>query len=500
MLLKTLVLCFITTLSSYASDVTDRNRALLQTHKTRLQGEISSIEEATRTSRSGATAVPSRNPRFSNRDQNIRVLAIKRESLRTVNQGLTNLDSISKFGPLENLSQVRLALRGVNPFDLQAARRVATLLGLSQAKSIGGSSGMRMGSQRQAEPILNEDCVKNLDGEFSETTVQDVCTGAGYAGSIDLSFGGVEGSELSRANAAEVERKQRRQRERDEEQRRKMMETPLLTAQNHPRYSEFLNAAGVRTTSGSTSRDRERDLSTDYYEPLYQGQTGACATYALIADAEVTGQTQKLSEGSLHGQIVRDIHNAKGGLFGITDSKFLSSRSSQSPTDARAHLAMEGTYPDLWDDMRANMVIPASRGSFSSEFLTDFSNRSHRYRIARAVSVDNDPSTPINFEMVRALIDARKPPVAWIDSDARSVHENWIHIDSGGNSAHVVNVVGYGYSDVDPKDGTAKPYFVLRDSFDNRSIHVRVDAHNFLSHLERLEKATWVPPVPLFIP
>ncbi len=479
-------------------EIIDQNRKLLNLHFARLQKEISDLRD-----QAPKSTAKDRN-QFDPAIQIKRILEIKEKSLDNVQKGLKNIDKISAYGILTDLNQVDLALSGVNPFDKEAAENASRALGHTYSKAMGnvGRNRVSMVNGSFHKNKSDPDCVKNLKSKnkFKPETIQMVCKKAdsantetecyecllqmfraGGASSLQMLLEFSKDMEVKEAIKLEMERQEKSKEVKAEKKRKDLLESPFEKMLKTPNFAVFLKELGITKAISRTSD--KNDLSNQFYTPLFQGQTGACAAYAIVSDIEVTGKTPKLSEGSLYGQLARfnrDFDSTK------TDKYFLETYAPESPEEVRKRFRMEGAYQHTFEKFKKQAVIPESKKGFEAEFLNDY--KASTFKIEKTVSVDNTTKNPINFEMIRTMIDSNKPPVAWISSDKRSSSENWIEIEPGGGSSHVLNIVGYGYSGVDPKDGKSKPYLILRDSLSKNGTHVQVNAENFLSHLERLEK------------
>lgn len=105
--------------------------------------------------------------------------------------------------------------------------------------------------------------------------------------------------------------------------------------------------------------------------------------------------------------------------------------------------------------------------------------RVEKFSLAEFGATEKKPS----FEFFKALVDSGHPPIVQVDSDKRNENSNWLEIESGGRSAHVLNVVGYDEV-LDPLTLCFSKVFIVRDSLGKKTIEYRVSATNLIEHLQ----------------
>lgn len=103
--------------------------------------------------------------------------------------------------------------------------------------------------------------------------------------------------------------------------------------------------------------------------------------------------------------------------------------------------------------------------------------------------------SPISSEQIRSMILAGRPPMILIDREERSIVEDWYRIKPGkGRMDHMLVVVGFGNSEINPITLKREPYFIVRDSLVDEPIHYKVSAEDLVSHALSLEKVSALRP------
>ena len=235
--------------------------------------------------------------------------------------------------------------------------------------------------------------------------------------------------------------------------------------------AEFLERLGI---NNQISHSLKKDLSYLYGTPVSQEKSYGCAGFALASDIEFElnkiGRSESLSPWSVYAAL--RYYAAEKQIPDCLELDHLS--------DTIA----EGAW-EMDRGVRPNFVNWLTNKNFC---LTDnFLNKSYHTSFVSVKNVEQYGGR-INFALLKTMIDHKMPPVLVIDSDARSEIENWINIKPDGSVAHVLIVVGYGTSDIDPFTLRKGPYFIVRDSFTSQAIHYKVSAENLLDHSYSLFK------------
>jgi hypothetical protein len=289
-------------------------------------------------------------------------------------------------------------------------------------------------------------------------------------------------------------------------------QTGLLSAdayfdsKKYPKMSGFLKALGMTAEQVNSNPNRTKnsnDLSNLFKDPSLQGKTGACVAFAFLSDLETHPGVPVLSKGYAYGvmaersqrleNIMTDPQNER-----LTDKEFekLIERESAKLSPAEDNLSKTvrdrnssltpdelnvlGVLPNIGEWVVKNTGIPLEENfKFPNIFPESLSKVPGPRFSATEVATVEFPAGTANFQLVKAMIDAGKPPIAVITDDGRLTEENW-YVPKTELYNHAVNVVGYG-SGVSPFSNQRETYLIVRDSKGVKPIHYRVNASDFLS-------------------
>ena len=219
---------------------------------------------------------------------------------------------------------------------------------------------------------------------------------------------------------------------------------------------------------------KEKDLSALFSHPKSQMTSYACAGFAISSSLEFElRKWHQLDESSTVSPWV-----AYGTLrldqLGKKSPGCLELENSAEKMNALEYPFNEGIFeiPKAVKALSKKKVCIIKEDSGSPAVVGSVSLRSS--------SVLYNRKGAVSFNLIKAMIDHEKPPVVFISSDKRHVIEDWMRVVSGGASGHLLMVVGYGESGINPFTLKTEPYFILRDSLAKKPIHYRVSAKNFI--------------------
>jgi hypothetical protein len=95
----------------------------------------------------------------------------------------------------------------------------------------------------------------------------------------------------------------------------------------------------------------------------------------------------------------------------------------------------------------------------------------------------------MDADFFRTLIDNVQPVIVGIQTDAREITEDWLRPKLPGGIQHVIMVVGYGEGSISPFTLKREPYFIVRDSLVQESIHYKMSVHDLLNNANSVYKA-----------
>ena len=232
---------------------------------------------------------------------------------------------------------------------------------------------------------------------------------------------------------------------------------------------QFLSRLGIE---GLTPYFVQKDLSHLYGTASpSQARSNACVGFALAADIEVELQRT--------GQIRRNEALSPYSVYAT-----LRYREDGIPSpDCLALYGLSNTIAEGRWEMDIGIRVDFFENLANTNFcLTSPSGNTINHAGYTSIKSVEGYAGKITFALLKTMIDHRKPPMLFINSDAREEIEDWINITENGKFSHALVVVGYGTEDIDPFTLKKGPYFLIRDSLASRPIHYKVSAKNLLDN------------------
>ncbi|MDE0119249.1 MAG: hypothetical protein OXM55_04485 [Bdellovibrionales bacterium] len=236
----------------------------------------------------------------------------------------------------------------------------------------------------------------------------------------------------------------------------------------------FLNRLDI---DGPTPYFAQNDLSRLYKTaPSSQAKSKACVGFSLASDMELELQKAnklKKDEALFPFSVYTAIRYQEDGI--------------QAPDCPELHSFSDIVAEGAWErdrgitiDMRVGMGIDTLTNT--KYCLTSSAKKAPEH--TGYVSIKNIEiyDGEVTFDLLKAMIDHRRPPVLIIKSDSREEVEDWINPNSTGSTRHALVVVGYGTNDIDPFSLRQGPYFLVRDSLASHPIHYKVSAKDLLDN------------------
>ncbi|MBI1861456.1 MAG: hypothetical protein HYR96_11120 [Deltaproteobacteria bacterium] len=219
--------------------------------------------------------------------------------------------------------------------------------------------------------------------------------------------------------------------------------------------------------------------------PQLQGDTKACASFAITSDMEGREKIPKLSAPYLYA-IVRAAeelgevpfeNNLSAQLMkfnGVSDPKKLAAKmdkglSGRGETDA-LNFALQ--------TLSQNPIPPHNdfRQGFDDFIPRDLRAIANRkYRVGKVERFDE----VLPASAYREILASGQPLMVGLARDGRSEQEGWVRPEYSGTFAHLVNVVGYG-REVNPLNLEEEDYFLLRDSLTDVPMHYKMSARELI--------------------
>lgn len=251
----------------------------------------------------------------------------------------------------------------------------------------------------------------------------------------------------------------------------------------------FLNQLGVDGIP-ITGEDTQRDLSSKFHAPICQGDSYACASFAITSDLGTFKDVPQLSPGLGYAFMVAGL-DARKSLPNNLAEKYQHDFLSPSLQDMNWDVAHAGvaSIEDSLDALKTNLIAPEKHFPFDPkklvpERINEIPER--RYGISKWTSVEGRPTETD----LKRLIKGDKPPMVTIDTDVRRIAEDWVQPVQYGSIKHIINVVGFGYG-ADPFTGVPGDYFIVRDSLTpTPGIHYRVRAKDLIPRITGMYKIT----------
>lgn len=248
----------------------------------------------------------------------------------------------------------------------------------------------------------------------------------------------------------------------------------------------FLSRLGI---DGPIPYFAQKNLSQLYRtSPSSQVKSNACVGFALASDLELELQrTHKLKRDETLSP------------FSVYATLRYQEDGVQSPDCQELHSFSDIVAEGAWErDIGITISIRIGIGmdTFTNTRYCLTSSMKKEPKHIGYISIKNIErySGTVTFDLLKAMIDHRRPPILIIKSNSREEVEDWININSTDSTQHALVVVGYGTNDIDPFTLRVGPYFLVRDSLASQPIHYKISAKSLLdnslgilkvSHLER---------------
>ena len=244
--------------------------------------------------------------------------------------------------------------------------------------------------------------------------------------------------------------------------------------------SDFLKKLGIEKTEDS--HPKCNDLSEFYPKPAFQGNTKACSAYAITSDMAFEMNKNRVDSDRMSFDAKIAYSRIQESLNSGTEKKENTDhgvKKFSAALNVLKSLPLFGLPPTACRGANG-LPVPSA---------TDVPQKAHKILgYASLTPTPGKSHLDIDLNFIKTLIDHKKPPMVVVDTDTCKYSEGWMYL-MGGKMKHAVVIAGY-CEGVDPIDLKNKPYLIIRNSMLDQPVHYRVDANEFIKHIDELHKIT----------